>query len=90
MTEMMKVDTSTAAAIVGAEADVQIATAKKYPRQIQKLNDKLMSMAAPNEESAIKCMYSIPRGGKMIKGPSIRFAEILNHLWGNSGQAPGW
>ncbi|WP_156316016.1 hypothetical protein [Agrobacterium sp. SUL3] len=42
-----------------------------------------MTMATLDEESAEECMYALPRGGKPIKGPSIRFAEILKQSFGN-------
>ena len=81
MNEIMNVDT--AAAIVRQEVDMQIATAKQYPRDITKLEKNLLNMVAPDTDSAIKSMYSLPRGGKQIEGPSIRFAEGLVALWGN-------
>lgn len=40
-------------------------------------------MATLDEESAEECIYALPRGGKPIRGPSIRFAEILKQSYGN-------
>jgi hypothetical protein len=31
---------------------------------------------------AIGCIYAIPRGGKVIRGPSVRLAELLRYVWG--------
>lgn len=65
------------------EIDGQIATAKKYPRNIQRAMDQAKSMAMMNEDIAASCCYSVPRAGKTIMGPSIRLAEIVASAWGN-------
>jgi len=31
---------------------------------------------------AIGCIYAIPRGGRVIRGPSVRLAELLRYVWG--------
>jgi hypothetical protein len=59
-----------------AEIESQIATAKRYPRDIKVFKDKLMTMANIDQETAEGCYYALPRGGKAIDGPSIRLAEI--------------
>ena len=70
-----------------AELDIQITTAKAYPRDIKKFISDAIAMATINEETAASCIYSVPRGigsdRKMITGESIRLAEILNTCWGN-------
>ncbi len=66
-----------------AEIDCQIATAKKYPRSIRKFQQEAKSMATLDEETAVACLYSLPRGGKPIEGPSVRLAEIIASAWGN-------
>lgn len=66
-----------------AEIEQQIATARQYPRQITKVARQITSLVTINENSAAKCTYSLPRGGKPITGPSIRMAEILASQWGN-------
>ncbi len=63
-------------AIVRAEIDSQIATAKEYPRDIRAFKDRLMSMATIDAETAAGCYYALPRDGKTVDGPSIRMAEI--------------
>lgn len=65
------------------EIDQMISTAKAYPRSLQRVKQSILSMATLDEESAEECMYALPRGGKPIKGPSIRFAEILKQSYGN-------
>lgn len=72
-----------------AEVDVQIATAKKFPRSIEKFRKQAMALATESEEVARKCFYCLPRGkddtgrAKTIEGPSIRMAEIIASCWGN-------
>lgn len=70
-------------AINKSEIDQQIATAKKYPRSIRRFLDMASQMVCLSEEIAGECIYSLPRGGKPIEGPSARFAEIIAHAWGN-------
>jgi len=59
-----------------AEIESQIATAKRYPRDIRLFKEKLMSMANLDQETAESCYYALPRGDKAIDGPSVRLAEI--------------
>lgn len=66
-----------------AEVDQLITTARAYPRSLKQVQTRIMSLATLDEESAEECMYALPRGGKPIKGPSIRFAEILKQSFGN-------
>ncbi len=66
-----------------AEIDQQISTARQYPRTLSRVQKSILDMATLDEESAQECMYALPRGGRPIKGPSIRFAEILKQSFGN-------
>lgn len=66
-----------------AEIDMQITTARAYPRQASKVRKSLIEMVTLDDEAAKECMYALPRGGKPIVGPSIRFAEALKQGWGN-------
>ena len=70
-------------AMMQAEIDSQIATAKAYPRDIHVFKDKLMAMANLDQETAESCYYSLPRGNKAIDGPSVRLAEIALSCYGN-------
>ena len=67
-----------------AEIDTQIATAKQYPRSVKQFLNDAMAMVTLNESVAQSCNYGLPRGGKIITGPSVRFAEIIYSAWGNS------
>lgn len=66
-----------------AELNQAVTTAKAFPRSITKAVDNIMTLATLDEESAKECVYALPRGGKPIKGPSVRFAEIVASQWGN-------
>jgi len=75
------------AEITRAETDIQIMTAKKYPRNIKKFRQDAMSMATQDAETAASCFYKLKRGHgedtKIIEGPSVRLAEIVANAWGN-------
>ncbi|KAB2752319.1 hypothetical protein [Brucella anthropi] len=66
-----------------AEIDQQIATAKAYPRLVSRVTQNILSLVTIDETSAEECSYALPRGGKPIVGPSVRFAEIVAGQWGN-------
>lgn len=68
---------------LGGEVDIQIATAKRYPRSIKNFKSQALEMATFDEATAAGCFYSLPRGGKPIEGPSARLAEIILSAWGN-------
>lgn len=66
-----------------AQVDIQISTAKKYPRTLSKVKADMLSFATLDEETAQSCFYTLPRGGKTIQGPSVRLAEIALACYGN-------
>ena len=66
-----------------AEVDVQIATAKRYPRSVSQFIEDATAMATLDDETAAACFYALPRDGKSIDGPSARLAEIVASAWGN-------
>lgn len=74
---------SLAVALARAEVDQQIATARALPRSIDRAVKNVLTLATLDEESAEECVYALPRGGKPIKGPSIRLAEIIASQYGN-------
>lgn len=65
------------------EIDIQIRTAKEYPRSIRAFQQTAMSMATLDEATAESCFYAVPRDGRTISGPSVRLAEICVTAWGN-------
>ena len=82
--ELMNVETGTVALLNKSEIDMQIATAHKYPRSITQFRRDVMDMVTISEAVAQECIYALPRDGKVIEGPSARFAEVVASAWGNS------
>lgn len=74
---------SLAVSLARAEVDQQIATARALPRQPARVMQAILGLATLDEKTAEECIYALPRGGKPIKGPSIRLAEIIASQWGN-------
>jgi len=70
-------------AITKAEVDIQIATAHRFPRVVRNSIAEALDLATITPEQAERMTYSLPRDGKTISGPSVRFAEIVAHTWGN-------
>ena len=66
-----------------AQVDIQIATAKQYPRNLQKVKKEIIEMATMDEETAESCFFSLPRAGRTIQGESVRLAEIVFSAYGN-------
>lgn len=66
-----------------AAIDMQITTAKAYPRNIKRSTDNALALVTMDAETAKTCTYSVPRGGKAITGPSVHLAKILAQVWGN-------
>jgi hypothetical protein len=82
-TEIMQLTGSSLEASTRAEIDVQIATARRFRRDIPKSIENARALATASPRVAAACHFAVPRGGKSIEGPSIRFAEILASTWGN-------
>ncbi len=70
-------------ATLRTEVDMQVATAKRYPRDIKQAINRAKSSALLSEEIAASCCYSVPRAGKQIRGASVRLAEIMVSSFGN-------
>jgi hypothetical protein len=71
------------AQIEQAQIDTQIATARRYPRNIARVKAQMLAIATLDEETAAACSYAIPRAGKVITGPSVRLAEIALSAFSN-------
>lgn len=72
-----------APALVAGDVDLQVATARRFPRSIKAFRDKALAMATLDEGTAGACFYALPRDGKTVEGPSARLAEICASAWGN-------
>lgn len=66
-----------------AAIDMQISTAKAYPRNIKRSTENALVLVTMDLETAETCNYSIARGGKTLSGPSVHLAKILAQNWGN-------
>lgn len=65
-----------------AEAQGKLIIAKNFPRDEHLAYAKVME-ACKRRSLAEKAIYSYPRSGSTISGPSIRLAEELARCWGN-------
>ncbi|NIU03750.1 MAG: hypothetical protein GWO40_05530 [Gammaproteobacteria bacterium] len=65
------------------EVDIQVATARRFARDIDTFKRAATNQALANPRIAQTCVYALPRSGKVINGPSIRLAEIMAGCWGN-------
>lgn len=64
------------------EVQAALVIAKKFPRDVnQAYNDIIESCRRLTLAS--QSMYSYPRGGQVVTGPSIRLAEVLAQNYGN-------
>lgn len=75
-------------ALERSEIDMQIATARRYPRSIGNFLKECESMISESHEIAESCTYKLKRRNKdgsmkVIEGPSIRLMEIALSAYGN-------
>jgi len=66
-----------------AVIDMQISTAKKYPRNLKQCIDNAITIATLDTETAKSCIYSLKKGGKVITGASVYLAKIVAQQFGN-------
>jgi predicted Zn-ribbon and HTH transcriptional regulator len=86
--EVAAIEVNALEAMERATVDIQIATAKKYPRNIAKFVQKAKDMVSVDHETAVSCIYRRPVGKKgsvmeYAEGESIRLAEIVAACYGN-------
>jgi len=67
----------------GGDVDLQVRTAKAYPRSVGDFKQRALQMVTLDQETAASCLYTLKRGKKIIEGPSARCAEIIASCWGN-------
>lgn len=87
-TELGTIDTGVAlTAADRAQIDIQIATAKKYPRAIDRSVKEAIVLVCTDEDVATSMTYALPRKQEgrnvFIEGPSVRLAETIVYCWGN-------
>lgn len=66
-----------------ANIDIQVSTAKQYPRSISRCTNNAVAIATMDKDTAQSCGYALPRGGKPITGPSVHLAKIIAQQYGN-------
>lgn len=86
--EVLETSGAAALQLVGdSEVDLQVSTARRYPRSITTFMRRAKEMATLTPEIAASCIYALPRKEngrqKNIEGPSARLAEICASAWGN-------
>lgn len=82
-TEVERVETKAIAVLNRSELEGQLDAAHKYPRSAAKFLREAATLATLDEAVAASCIYTLPRAGKSITGPSVRLAEICASAWGN-------
>ncbi len=69
--------------MIQAEQESSMDIARRYPRQIAQVKQKVKEYATCDQETAASCFYSKPVAGKNVTGPSIRLAEMVAATYGN-------
>lgn len=64
------------------EVQASMVIAKRFPRDTRDAMNRILN-ACTRETLANAALYSYPRGGQEISGPSIRLAEAMAQEWGN-------
>lgn len=67
-------------AVTEVRAALQLA--KMFPRDINSAYTRIMQ-ACRRKSLAEQALYTYPKGGQRIEGPSIRLAEMAAQCWGN-------
>lgn len=66
-----------------ANIDIQVSTAKQYPRSISRCANNAVALVTMDKDTAQSCGYALPRDGKPITGPSVHLAKIIAQQYGN-------
>lgn len=84
MSEIIEIrQTEMLQAINRSEVDMQISTAKQYPRDMFRSLERIKDIATLDQDTAADCFYALSRQGQRIEGVSVRLAEIIAGAWGN-------
>ena len=68
-------DMETLEASQRAEYDIQIATAKKYSRNLPRVKENCIAIIIMDKNTAESCRYALPRGGRSLTGPSVHLSQ---------------
>lgn len=66
-----------------AEYDIQIATAKRFPRDLTRVKNNCVAIVTMDKATAESCRYTLPRGGKSLSGKTVHLARIIAQQYGN-------
>jgi hypothetical protein len=83
LADITPVDASALAAITSASAAQHGATARAHTRSITRFVETLTEIVTLSADVAGQCLYAMPRGGRNVTGPSVRFSEVVASSWGN-------
>lgn len=81
--KFQELNTQNPMGIARSEVDIQISTARAYPRSIELFQQRTLQLSTIDEETAESMFYVLPRAGKKLEGPSVRLAEIAAAAWTN-------
>lgn len=65
-----------------AEIQAQVFMAKQFPRDENQARARILR-SCQRPGLASKAIYTYPKGGQRVSGPSIRLAEAIAQAWGN-------
>lgn len=65
-----------------AETQAQVFMAKQFPRDENQARARILR-SCQRPGLASKAIYTYPKGGQRVSGPSIRLAEAIAQAWGN-------
>lgn len=84
--EIVEASPSTLAILNQSEYAAMVATANldKNKRKIDIFSKNLMMYATHSQPVALSMFYTLPRAGKQIVGPSVRYAEVVAPTWKNN------
>lgn len=85
-TELTESAPSTLAIITQSEYAAMVATAnlQSNKRNVTIFGKRLMEYSTHSQPVALSMFYTLPRAGKQIVGPSVRFAEVVAPCWKNN------
>lgn len=66
-----------------ASIDIQVNTAKRFPRDLSRVRNNSVAIVSMDKETAESCRYAKPQGGKNVTGPSVHLARIICQQYGN-------
>jgi hypothetical protein len=84
--EIVEPSPSALAIITQSEYAAMVATANmpQNKRKLDVFGKQLMSYATHSQPVALSMFYTLPRAGKQIVGPGVRFAEVVAPCWRNN------